>query len=61
MPPSHKNPFEKYAGALPAFYSREEINEWISSLRDEETDSAPGTAGKTAKTGLESLGFVVKT
>jgi hypothetical protein len=36
MPPSNKNPFEKYAGALPAFSSQEEIDESISSLRDEE-------------------------
>jgi antitoxin PrlF len=37
--PAHppKNPFEKYAGALPAFRSKDEINAWVSSLRDEET------------------------
>jgi antitoxin PrlF len=29
-----ENPFEKYAGALPAFRSRREINAWVSSLRD---------------------------
>ena len=34
-----KNPFEKYAGALPAFHSREEIDAWVSSLRDEETET----------------------
>jgi AbrB family looped-hinge helix DNA binding protein len=34
-----KNPFEKYAGALPAFHSREEIDNWVSSLRDEETEA----------------------
>jgi antitoxin PrlF len=33
---SPKNPFEKYAGALPAFRSEREINAWVSSLRDEE-------------------------
>jgi AbrB family looped-hinge helix DNA binding protein len=31
-----KNPFEKYAGALPAFRSKREINAWVSSLRDQE-------------------------
>jgi AbrB family looped-hinge helix DNA binding protein len=31
-----KNPFEKYAGALPAFQSKGEINAWVRSLRDEE-------------------------
>jgi len=31
-----KNPFEKYAGALPAFRSKGEIDAWVSSLRDEE-------------------------
>jgi antitoxin PrlF len=37
--PAHApiNPFEKYAGALPAFQSKNEINAWVSSLRDEET------------------------
>jgi antitoxin PrlF len=34
-----KNPFEKYVGALPAFNSREEINAWVRSLRDEETEN----------------------
>jgi antitoxin PrlF len=34
-----KNPFEKYVGVLPAFHSREEIDNWVSSLRDEETKS----------------------
>jgi hypothetical protein len=57
MPPSSKNPFEKYAGALPAFSSLREINRWIRSLRDEEIDTAPGTAGSTAKkTSAESSG-----
>jgi hypothetical protein len=49
MPPISKNPFEKYAGALPAFSSLQEINSWVRSLRDEEIDTAPDTAGKTAK------------
>jgi hypothetical protein len=31
-----KNLFEKYAGALPAFQSKGEINAWVRSLRDEE-------------------------
>jgi antitoxin PrlF len=37
--PAHlaKNPFEKYAGAFPAFHSEGEIDAWVSSLRDEET------------------------
>jgi antitoxin PrlF len=36
--PAHpaENPFEKYAGALPAFRSEREIDAWVSSLRDEE-------------------------
>jgi hypothetical protein len=54
MPPSNKNPFEKYAGALPAFSSEEEINEWVRGLRDEEIDSVPGTAAKTAKKRLSN-------
>ncbi len=33
-----ENPFEKYIGALPVFKSREEINAWVRSLRDEETE-----------------------
>ncbi len=49
MPPTKKNPFEKYAGALPAFSSKEEINEWVRSLRDEEIDSLQAAAGKTGK------------
>jgi antitoxin PrlF len=32
-----ENPFEKYAGALPAFRSKDEINAWVRSLRDEES------------------------
>lgn len=32
-----QNPFEKYAGALPAFRSKREMNAWVSSLRDEES------------------------
>ena len=32
-----KNLFEKYAGALPVFRSKREINARVSSLRDAET------------------------
>jgi hypothetical protein len=49
MPPSLKNPFEKYAGVLPAFSSREAINKWVRDLRDEEIDSAPNTPGNISK------------
>ncbi len=40
--PAHlaENPFEKYAGALPAFQSEREINDWVRSLRDEEKTGA---------------------
>ena len=31
-----ENPFQKYVGALPAFSSVEEINDWVRNLRDEE-------------------------
>ncbi|HTZ57111.1 MAG TPA: AbrB/MazE/SpoVT family DNA-binding domain-containing protein [Acidobacteriaceae bacterium] len=31
-----ENPFEKYAGSLPAFHSKAEIDAWLSELRDEE-------------------------
>lgn len=31
-----KNPFEKYIGALPGFSNREEIDEWVSDLRDDD-------------------------
>jgi AbrB family looped-hinge helix DNA binding protein len=31
-----KNPFEAYAGVLPAFSTREQINAWIGDLRDED-------------------------
>jgi len=30
------NPFEHWAGALPAFQSVEQINEWVREMRDEE-------------------------
>lgn len=30
------NPFLEYMGALPAFSSRDEVNAWVRSLRDEE-------------------------
>jgi hypothetical protein len=49
MPKSSDNPFEKYAGVLPAFSSQEEMNEWVRSLRDEEIDSVPDTEGNLAK------------
>ncbi len=29
------NPFERWAGALPAFKSLEEINAWINEMREE--------------------------
>ena len=32
------NPFAKYKGALKSFRSRQEINNWISEMRDEEKD-----------------------
>ena len=31
-----KNPFEKYIGALPGFSDREEIDEWVSDMRDDD-------------------------
>jgi antitoxin PrlF len=31
-----ENPFERYAGALPAFRSRRELSAWLGTLRDEE-------------------------
>jgi len=31
-----KNPFEKYIGALPGFSKREEIDEWVSDMRDDD-------------------------
>jgi antitoxin PrlF len=30
-----ENPFEKYVGALPAFSSIRELNNWIRTLRDD--------------------------
>jgi hypothetical protein len=33
-----KNPFVKYVGALPAFSGVHEVNAWIRTLRDEETE-----------------------
>jgi AbrB family looped-hinge helix DNA binding protein len=33
-----ENPFLKYIGALPAFSSTDQINEWLRALRDEEAD-----------------------
>lgn len=34
-----ENPFKKYVGVLPAFKTREEVNAWVRSLRDEEDES----------------------
>jgi antitoxin PrlF len=36
-PVQAENPFEKYAGVLPAFHSKSEVDAWVSDLRDEET------------------------
>jgi AbrB family looped-hinge helix DNA binding protein len=33
---TEKNPFTAYLGALPAFSSREEINAWVSEMRDDD-------------------------
>jgi AbrB family looped-hinge helix DNA binding protein len=33
---SPQNPFEKYIGALPAFESKEQVNNWVADLRDDE-------------------------
>jgi antitoxin PrlF len=33
-----ENPLRQFLGALPAFKSREEINAWISDMRDEDPD-----------------------
>lgn len=33
---SQENPFERWAGALPAFDRIEEINNWVREMRDEE-------------------------
>jgi antitoxin PrlF len=30
------NPFEAYAGALEGFETKEDINQWVATLRDEE-------------------------
>jgi len=30
-----KNPFEAFVGVLPAFTTKEEVNAWVSDLRDE--------------------------
>jgi hypothetical protein len=32
-----ENPFAKYVGALPAFSGMHEVNAWVQTLRDEET------------------------
>jgi len=31
------NPFSAYMGALPAFRSREEINDWVRDLREDDS------------------------
>lgn len=31
-----ENPFARYAGALGSFQTKEEVNGWVSELRDEE-------------------------
>lgn len=33
-----ENPFVKYVGALPAFSGVREVNAWVRTLRDEETE-----------------------
>lgn len=33
-----ENPFLKYVGALPAFSSIAEINKWVRTLRDEDSN-----------------------
>ena len=33
---TEKNPFTAYFGALPAFSSLEEINAWVSEMRDDD-------------------------
>ena len=33
-----ENPFERYAGALGSFETKDEINAWLSELRDDEGD-----------------------
>ena len=33
-----ENPFLKYVGALPAFSNVREVNAWVQSLRDEQTN-----------------------
>jgi len=42
------NPFIAYLGALPAFSSREEINAWISEMRDDDpwVVKNPGESGQ---------------
>jgi hypothetical protein len=42
--PPEKNPFEAFAGVLPAFSRKEEINAWIRDLRDPEE---PGQAARS--------------
>ena len=35
-----ENPFVKYVGALPAFSGVHEVNAWVRTLRDEETEES---------------------
>lgn len=35
---AEENPFEQYAGALGTFETKDEINAWLSELRDDESD-----------------------
>ena len=30
------NPFEKYVGILPSFKGKQQINEWVAALREDE-------------------------
>jgi len=34
---ARENPFAKYVGALPAFSRVHEVNAWVQTVRDEET------------------------
>jgi AbrB family looped-hinge helix DNA binding protein len=35
---AHKNPFDRYVGAYPAFKSVKEINAWVREMRDDEPE-----------------------
>lgn len=32
------NPFKKYIGSLPAFQTRQQVNEWVAELREDDRD-----------------------